>query len=171
MGLLRVIESAPFCAWVRESNSLWAYPGILFLHTLTMAIVVGISVMVALRLLGFAPRLPVAPLARFFPVLWGAFWLSALSGTILLAVDATAKLRNPVFGLKMLLIALAAGDMVLVRRVVAGDAVLDAGVVSRGKLIAAAAVLLWLGAVTAGRLMAYLGVIASAAGAADGFYG
>jgi len=44
--LLHAIETAPFCAWVRESNSLWAYPGILFLHTLTMALVVGISLMI-----------------------------------------------------------------------------------------------------------------------------
>jgi len=55
--------------------------------------------------------------------------------------------------------------------VVAGDPVLDAGVTARGKLIAAAAVVLWLGATTAGRLMAYLGVIASAAGGADRFAG
>jgi hypothetical protein len=118
VGLLQTIEGSAFCTWVREDSSLWAYPGILFMHVAGTATLVGISVMVALRLVGFAPKLPVPPFERFFPIIWGAFWINAASGTVLLAIDATAKLASPLFGAKMLLIALGTVDMVLIRRVV-----------------------------------------------------
>jgi hypothetical protein len=154
---LQTIEHSAFCTWVREDNSIWAYPGILFVHAAGMAIVVGISAMVGLRVLGFAPKLPVAPFERFFPIIWGTFWLNAVSGMVLLAADATAKLANPVFGVKMLLIGLAAADMVLIRRVVFRDPRVDQAVPALGKVLAAASLVLWFGATTAGRLMEYLG--------------
>ena len=89
-------------------------------------------------MLGFAPKLPVAPFERFFPIIWGAFWINAISGTVLLAADATAKLTSPVFGVKMLLIALAAVDMVLIRRVVFRGSRVEQAVPPLGKILAAA---------------------------------
>jgi hypothetical protein len=164
VGLLQTIEASAFCTWVREDSSLWAYPGILFMHVAGMATVVGISAMVGLRVLGFAPKLPVAPFERFFPIIWGAFCLSAISGTVLLAADATAKLTSPVFGVKMFLIALAVADMVLIRRVVFRGSHEDRSVPISGKLLAAASLVLWFGATTAGRLMAYLGTVSGVPG-------
>ena len=164
MEFLQTIENSAFCTWVREDSSIWAYPGILFMHSAGMAIVVGISAMVGLRLLGFAPKLPVAPLERFFPIVWGGFWINAISGVVLLAADATAKLTNPVFGVKMLLIGLAAVDMVLIRRVVFRDPRVDHAVPALGKFLAAASLVLWFGATTAGRLLAYLGTVSGVPG-------
>jgi hypothetical protein len=157
MEFLSSIENSAFSEWVRTSPSLWAYPGILFLHTVGLAIVVGISVVVDLRLLGFVRQIPVAPLEPFFPVMWVGFWINAVSGTVLLAQDARAKLTSPVFGIKMTLIGLAVVDMVLIRRVVFRDPDLDTSVPGAGQFLAAASIVLWLGATTAGRLMAYLG--------------
>ena len=116
MKLLSTIEYSAFCTWVRESNSLWAYPGILFMHTVGTAIVVGMSAIVDLRVLGFARRLPVAPLDRYFPVIWAGFWASAISGAILFAADATSKIVSPLFGVKMLAIVLGVLTMVVIRR-------------------------------------------------------
>jgi hypothetical protein len=164
VNVLQTIENSAFCTWVREDSSIWAYPGILFLHTAGMATVVGISVMVALGVLGVAPKLPVAPLARFFPVIWVAFWIDAISGAVLLAADATAKLTNPVFGAKMTLIALAAGDMVLIRRVVFRDPQLNRVVPPIGRVLAAVSLVLWFGATAAGRLMEYLSTVAGVRG-------
>jgi hypothetical protein len=157
VGLLQTIESSAFCTWVRENNSLWAYPGILFVHVAGMATLVGLSAMVALRLLGFAPKLPVPPLERFFPIIWGAFWINAVSGAVLLATDATAKLTNPLFGAKMLLTALGVLDMVLIRRMVFRRRDGGTHVPASGKFLAAASLCLWFGAMTLGRLLGYLG--------------
>jgi hypothetical protein len=161
---LAAIEHSAFCTWVREDGSLWAYPGILFMHTVGVAIVVGMSAMVDLRLLGFARTLPVAPLEKFFPVIWTGFWIDAVSGTILLAADATAKFTNPVFYVKMLFIAIGVVDIVLIRRVVFRGPTADAAVPALGKFLAAASLVLWFGATTAGRLMPYLGAVSGLPG-------
>jgi hypothetical protein len=164
LEFLSAIERSPFSEWVRTSSSLWAYPGILFIHTLGMATVVGMSAMVDLRLLGFASTLPVAPLERYFPIIWTGFWLDAISGAILLAADATTKVANPVFGVKMVLIALGAVNLVFIRRVVFRDPNVGNSVPALGKLLAAASLVLWFGATTAGRLMAYLGAVSGVPG-------
>ena len=154
--LLSTIEYSAFCTWVRESNSLWAYPGILFMHTLGTAMVVGVSAMVDLRLLGFARQLPMAPLERYFPIIWAGFWVSAISGTILFAADATSKIVSPLFGMKMLLIVVGVLTMVLIRRTVLRDPAGEASVSGRARWLAAASLVLWFAAITAGRLMAYI---------------
>src|SRR6516225_2897779 len=94
MGFLTAIEQSGFCTWVRESGSMWAYPLILFLHTVGLGFVVGTCMVVDLRLLGYAPRIPLKPIERFFPYLWAGFWISAISGTILLAADATTNVAT-----------------------------------------------------------------------------
>jgi hypothetical protein len=161
---LSAIEHSAFCTWIREGSSFWVYPGILFMHTVGVALVVGMSAMVDFRLLGFARALPVAPLERFFPVIWTGFWINAVSGTILLAADATATLTNPVFYVKMLLIAIGVVDLVLIRRVVFRGPTADVAVPVLGKFLAVASLVLWFGATTAGRLMPYLGAVSGLPG-------
>ena len=64
----------------------------------------------------------------------------------------------------MFLIALAVADMVMIRRVVFRGSSEDRSVPISGKLLAAASLVLWFGATTAGRLMAYLGAVSGAPG-------
>jgi len=97
------------------------------------------------------------PMDRFFPVMWAGFWVNTISGTVLLALDATDKLGAPIFYVKMTCIALAITSVQLTRNRVFRNVDADAAATARGsKLLAASAILLWLGAITAGRLMAYL---------------
>ena len=156
MNLLSTIEYSAFCTWVRESNSLWAYPGILFMHTVGTAMVVGMSAIVNLRVLGFARRLPLAPLARYFPIIWAGFWASAISGAILFAADATSKIVSPLFGVKMLAIVFGVLTMVVIRRRIFRDPSVTTPVTGREQWLAAASLLLWFAAIAAGRLMAYI---------------
>src|SRR5205809_423377 len=107
MDFLVWLESTGPASWVRESSSLWAYPTVLFLHTLGMAIVAGLSTAIDLRILGLAPGVPVSPLEKLFPLIWIGFWINAFSGTLLLMADATTKFLNPVFYVKLTFIALA----------------------------------------------------------------
>jgi hypothetical protein len=159
MELLAWIENTALATWIRESPLLIAYPGILFLHTVGLGLVVGTSVAVSLRLLGRSADLPLAPMGSFFPVMWTGFWINALSGTALLIADATTKAINPVFWIKMGLVALAVSNMIVIRRRIVGNANHNPNRALGDKLLAISSLILWAGAITAGRLMAYFGPV------------
>src|SRR5262249_29969644 len=140
-----------FSIWVRESPSLLAFPMILSLHTIGMGIVAGLNGAIALRVLGVGPDVPVAEMTRFLPIMWFGFWLNAASGVALLVAYPTKALTNPVFYLKLGLIAAA---LVLVRSIGRGLVRVDrCG--RRVNVLAAASLASWAGAITAGRLLAY----------------
>jgi hypothetical protein len=165
MQFLLWLEGSGFGSWVRESSSLWAYPAILFAHTVGLGFLVGMNTAVDLRMLGVARRIPLAPMERFFPVMWFGFWVNALSGTALLIADASTKLTNPVFYIKMAFVVLAVLNMVLIRRRVFRDPALDtAPLATSAKVLATTSLLFWMGAITAGRLMAYFGPVSGAPG-------
>ena len=91
MELLGSIEATEFASWLRESPSIWGYPTVLTLHTVGLALLVGPSWALDLRLLGCAPAIPLRSLERAFPVMWPGFWINGLSGLLPFAADATAK--------------------------------------------------------------------------------
>ena len=158
MAFLQTIEGLGFSQWVKQSGSLWAFPGILLMHTYGMAVLVGIIAAIDLRILGFVPAIPLAPLQKFLPLVWLAFWVNAVTGTMLLMADATTKLTNPDFGIKMLFIVLAIVTQVLLQRRVLADPEVDRRPVTpNAKMLAVASLVCWLGAITAGRLLAYVG--------------
>src|SRR5262245_12291036 len=148
MDLLLKIEQSGFSQWVRQSDSLFAFSGILLLHTIGMGFVVGINACIDLRILGFAPALRLAPMEKFFPVLWLGFWVNAITGTILLAVDATSKLTNPDFYVKMVFIALAVVNLRMLKNHVFGDPSIDKVSLSgKAKILAITSLIFWLGAI------------------------
>ena len=151
MNFLATVEHTPFCTWVRESGSLWAYPGILFMHTVGLACVVGVNAAIDLRILGVARRLSLAPMESLFPIMWLGFWINAASGTVLLAADATTKLANPVFGVKMGFIALAVVNLWLLKRYVFRVLTLEepSRVSMAGRILAVTSLMCWTGAITA----------------------
>jgi hypothetical protein len=154
---LRAVELSGFSTWVRDSNSLWGYPTVLFLHTLGLAFVVGTSVVISIRILGAGSQIPIKPLDKLFPILWTGFFINAVSGTILLAIDATYKLTSPIFWIKMTCIALAVVTVQMTRnRVFRNRDAGTAGVTRSATILAACSIALWMGAIVAGRLQAYL---------------
>jgi hypothetical protein len=160
MEFLSWLENTNFSIWVRESGSLFAFPGILLVHTYGMALVVGIVAAIDLRILGFAPALPLSTIAKFLPIFWIAFWINALTGTILLVADATTKMTNPDFFIKMGFIALAVVNQRMIQRRVLGQPTVDTAPFSgQAKLLAVTSMLFWFAAITAGRLLAYVGPV------------
>ncbi len=149
------LEASALATWARQSPSIWAYPTILTLHTVGLGIVVGTSAVVDLCLLGFAPRLRLGALTSLFTLLAWGFVVNAASGFILFIADATTKSVQPVFYAKLGLIALALWVTVLLRRTVRADARGVGSVSGRDRGLAVVSLLLWAGAITAGRLMAY----------------
>jgi hypothetical protein len=154
---LRWLDHTAFAVWVANSTSLWAFPTILLLHTFGLALVVGSSYVVSLRLLGIAATIPLPPLAIVFRFLWSGFVLSAASGAALFVSDATAKAANPYFQTKMVFILAATAIMVLLNRDAAfAPAAAEYRPSTRTRLLAGSAIVLWTVALTAGRLIAYL---------------
>ena len=158
---LEAIENSAYPTFVRESPSLWAYTLVLSLHAMGLAIVVGLSVTIALRLLGLAPSIPLGPLNRLFPIMYVGFWVNALSGFALLAANATGMLSNPMFYLKIAFVAGGVLVMRLLRRNVFNDKLASGGTVpAEASRLAYASLACWGIALIAGRLTAYPYLIA-----------
>jgi hypothetical protein len=149
-------ETSAFFIWLRESPSIWAYPTVLFLHTAGLVFTAGASAVIDARLLGAAPQLPIAPFARLFRPIWIGFWLTAFSGVVMLGSDLETKLANRLFPAKMIFVAGAVVLMLVMRRRVFGAAAPDqTSVPASGRALAVASLVCWLGAIAAGRFMAY----------------
>lgn len=157
MDFFQWLETTGFSTWVRESPSIFAFPVILLFHTVGMVLCVGVSAGINLRILGFAPSLPLSPLARLFPILWLGFWVNAITGTVLVMQDATNKLRNVDFFVKMVFIALSLVVLRMIKNRVFKDPQLDrVPLASNVKVLAILSLVCWLGAITCGRLLAYV---------------
>jgi hypothetical protein len=158
MTFLAAVENSAVASWVRDSPSLWAYPTIVFFHTVGMALLVGLNVVIDLRLLGCVRRLPIAPLERFYGLMWTGFWTSAVTGVALLAAHATTRAFDPLFYLKMGCIAIAVAVLVLERRVVFRSPAIAAGELPpASRLLAAASLAAWVASIAAARWMVFLG--------------
>lgn len=157
MSFLIWLEQTGLSVWIRETPSVWAFPFILFLHTLGLAVVAGLSVALNLWILTFAKHHPSRPLEPFFPVIWLGFTLALASGLLLLVAYPTKALTDGVFYAKLALVAAALGQLEWLRRrlFIAGDprVPLAPGPALRGS--ACVALGLWAGAVLTGRLLAY----------------
>lgn len=145
------LESSAFSIWVRESDSLLAFPGILAAHTVGLGLIAGLNGALNLRLLGFAPRIPPDAFTRFLPLMWLGLWMNVLSGLALLIAYPTKALTNPVFYLKLGLIAAA----LVILRIVLRRALSDEAIPRLAKGLAAASLICWAGAIVTGRLLAY----------------
>jgi hypothetical protein len=157
MDFLQTLSQSAFSRWVSESGSLLGYPTILFLHTLGLGTVAGLSAGIDLRLLGFAPSIPVAPLRRLFPTMWVGFVVSALSGLALLVADPVTRLVQVVFYVKLLFVALAVATMQLLWTRIFRDAeTTPRPLPANARTLALISIFFWLAATTAGRLIAYI---------------
>jgi hypothetical protein len=155
-GFFVWLESSAFSTWVRESPSVFAFPIILALHTIGLALIAGINAAINLRVLGAAAQVPIVEFRRFVPIMWVGLWLNVLSGLALLAAYPTKALTNPVFYLKLALIAAALAILRTVRReVLTSEAPAIAPIDRSLKGLAVASLACWIGAIAAGRLLAY----------------
>lgn len=151
------LEALPVSTFIRESNSLWAFPMFLFAHTLGMSIVAGGSGLIDLALLGFWPKgMPVKPLERLYPLMWLGFWVNLVTGSTLLVADASTRLTNPDFYVKMVCVIVGTVVLFVMRKRVFGHPELDrAPVPSHAKMLAWVSLACWFGAILTGRLLAY----------------
>jgi hypothetical protein len=153
---LRSIEDSSFSVWMRESDSPFTFYLVLLFHTFGLSLLVGANALVDVRLLGFFKSIPIAPLKRFFRIMWIGFWMNATTGALLLISYPTKALTNPVFYTKLVIIGFAIWILMkLEKEVFTGTATLEADMIARGATLAKWSLALWVGAISAGRLLAY----------------
>src|SRR5215469_12890842 len=156
------VEQWQLSQWVRDAPTIWAFATILFLHTLGMAIVAGGSAMISFAVLGFWPSAPIRPLNRLFPLMWFGFGMNAVTGTLMLLAYASNNLMSLDFYIKMALVFTGLYLLTRTRRQIFGNPELDqVPIPGNAKVLAWASLLCWLGAITAGRLLAYVGPAAA----------
>jgi hypothetical protein len=153
--LLHALQNSPFSAWVVGSESIWAYPMILTMHTIGLGIVVGAAVIIDLRLLGVGPGIPLEEVKRLFPIFWVGFFINLVSGVMLFVSEAEDK-ATPVFLLKLILIAFGVVVTTRIRRLLFRSGSTPMLAASSVRTLAASSLVVWAGAIVAGRLMAYL---------------
>src|SRR5215471_4869110 len=118
---LRTIEDTGISTWLRESESPFVFYFVLLFHTFGLALLVGANALVDLRLLSFFPSIPLAPLKRFFRIMWIGFAINATTGVLLLISYPTKALTNPVFYAKLTMIGSAIWIMTKLQKQVLGD--------------------------------------------------
>ena len=156
MGLLAWLESLPISLWVHESPSVWAQPTVLTLHTMGMAVLVGASWVLDLRLLGFSRNIPLSAFRWVFRVVAVGLFVNIVTGVVLFAQRATSLGTAIPFLLKMCLVIASVATLLPLRSHVLRGDVEQWEVSSSARLLAIASILGWSGAITAGRLLAYL---------------
>ena len=133
------------------------YPAVEILHILGFVLLVGAIVALDLRLLGAGQSIAIQPMARLLlPISRFGFVLAILMGFLLFSADAAHVVGNPAFRAKLLLIAAALVNIAIAhmgpwRRAIMWRAAASGG----AKLTAFISLLLWIGAICAGRLIAY----------------
>jgi hypothetical protein len=157
MGFLEWLQGTWVGVLVAES--LWAYPLLETIHSIGMAMMIGSLGLINLRVLGFKPELPLLGTRELLPLAWLGFTLNAISGTLLFTSDAVYFFSKYTFLIKMVLIVLGGLNAALlgrrVFRAASAPGVAAAPPDAGTKWIAATSLLFWLGAVCAGRLIAY----------------
>ena len=160
MAFLEWLETLSYATWVRESPSLLAFPSLLFVHTLGMALVAGGSAVISMALLGMWPRTSLKPLERLYPVMWFGFWINLFSGVSIFIKDATIYGRNPDVYVKLVFVAAGVVLLTMIRKRVFGGSFPDSGPVpGNAKILAWASIGCWFCAIVAGRLIAYVGPV------------
>lgn len=158
---------AAWLVWLETSavagtmrGSIWLYPIVEIVHIVGFVVLVGAAMMFDLRLLGVSPALPASGMARHhLPWARAALLLVVPSGLAMFTAHATDFASSPAFRVKLILLAAAGLNALIfhrgVYRSVAGWEV-QAPVPITARVAAVVSLVLWLGVISAGRLLAYL---------------
>lgn len=156
MEFLESLQTSGLGVWVR--TSLVGYPTMIASHAIGMAVMVGLSVAFALRVLGCFREIPYPALNRFLVIAWIGFAINFLSGSGLFAAQATTYIKDGTFLLKMAFVVAGMSAVAInqtqVKRHAAGwgDAAASLGT----RVVACLTIFCWVAATVTGRLIAYL---------------
>lgn len=156
MGFLEWLQGTGLAIFVAET--LWAYPLFETLHSIGMAMLLGSLGLINLRVLGYKPELPIIGTRDLLPLAWIGFTINLISGLALFTSDAVYFFESYTFRIKIVLIILGGINAALLsNRIFRAPAAAGGGVAPSvaAKWIAVTSLVFWIGAVIAGRLVAY----------------
>ncbi|MFK8021570.1 MAG: hypothetical protein AB8B86_17545 [Pseudomonadales bacterium] len=155
MGFLEWLEETSIAEWARVSIE--GYPIIITAHSIGLAVMVGIAVMLDLRLLGRFREIPFTTFNRILVAAWLGFAINFLSGLVLLTMQATDYVSNTLFlikvGLVLLGAVITAQQHFMISRNSVSWSTTDAP--SSAKVVAIMSLVFWIGAIIVGRQIAY----------------
>ena len=154
--MLNWLDSTSLSLWLKESPSVWALPTVLKLHTTGMAVLVGASYVLDLRLLGLGRNVPLSQYRWVFPTLAVGLFVNIVTGILLFIKNPTTWGTAIPFFIKMGLVIASVATLVPMRSLVRQSGAEQGDITSNMRLLAITSILVWTGAVTAGRLLAYL---------------
>jgi hypothetical protein len=99
---------------------------------------------------------PLQPPERLYLLIWWGFWVNAATGAALLLASASKRLVDPTFYAKMIFIFAGVALLQLTRNRVFRRLGSGGALPESAKALAWAGLICWLGAITAGRLLAYI---------------
>ena len=156
MKVMTWLQDSSIAIWVAESETIWAYPTMLALHTFGLAVLVGSNAVIDFRLLGFSRELPIPPLKKLFPLMWMALSINAVTGVLLFMNGARVKGLLIMLYVKLTFVALALIVLLQIRRIVFDSETRpEAAMLPRASWLAALSLCLWAAATLSGRMMAY----------------
>ena len=154
--MLAWLESTSIAVWLGESPSVWAMPTVLTLHTMGMAVLVGASWVLDLRLLGLNKNVPLSNYRWVFRAVAIGLVVNLITVVLLFMKNATGWGTALPFFMKMLFVVASAATILPIRKYVLNSGAGNQEVASNVRLLAIASIVAWSAAVTAGRLLAYL---------------
>lgn len=155
-AVLNTLYYTPIGEFMR--NSTWAWPIFESLHFIGMSLLAGTIVMFDLRLLGFAPKVPVRALHRLIPVGIGGFLLNMATGICFICATPDQYLFNAAFRWKVIFIVIAGLNVAffytrVFRRLEAYTETHSPPFAAR--LVGGVSLGAWVGVMTAGRLLTF----------------
>lgn len=156
MAFLEWLQYTSVATFVAET--LWAYPLFETLHTLGMALLVGSLGLIDLRILGYKPELPILGTLDLLPLAWLGFTINLISGLLLFTSDPVYFWSSVTFKVKIGLIVLGGINAFILSQSVFREARAGGNPAPgmQARLVAAGSLAFWVGAIIAGRLIAYL---------------
>ncbi len=152
-GFLGSLETFAPIEAIRFSR--WTYAAVNAGHVLAIALLVGGSVPLSLRLIGLWPTIPRAPIVRILARTAGTgFVLAVLTGSILFATRASEYALNPAFQLKLLLVLLGAGSAIMSMKRYGAD--LADAPDGAARLMGFFSIACWVAALVSGRFIAFV---------------
>ena len=143
------IENTSLALWV--GTSLWAYPVLLSAHITGLAVIVGIIAMRDFHLLGFINGVTEANFLELKNLAYCGFLINGISGIMLFSSQASYLSTNLPFLAKLFFI----GSGMFLASKIYQKIEKNTGRIST-KILAILSLFSWFGAITAGRLIAYI---------------
>ena len=154
--MLNWLETTSIAVWLAESPSVWAMPTVLTLHTTGMAVLVGASWVLDMRLLGINRNVPLSAYRWVFRAVAIGLIVNLITGVLLFMKNATTWGTALPFLAKMAFVVASAATILPIRTYVLNSGAGPSKISDRARMLAIASIVAWTAAVTAGRLLAYL---------------